>query len=113
MERLHSALDTGDQDTVIAITGVTLDVSGADSGPVTVTLELENAPDGDLALLIGPNTATVITEILPGVKATAKAGTLRTRGGEATATFTIEPGFRGLLRLDKEWNSKFKVCPKQ
>ena len=32
-------------DTVIAITGITLDVSKADSGPVTVTLALENADE--------------------------------------------------------------------
>ena len=103
-------------DTVIAITGVMLDVSEADSGPITVTLAMENATDGgedDLALLIGSDTVTVITEILPGVKVTAKMGTVRTRGGEATATFTINEGFKGLLRLDREWSSKFKVCPKQ
>ena len=84
----------GGVDAVVAITDIMLDVSEADSGPITVTLDLESAED-DLALLIGSDTGDVIAEILLGVKVTAKMATIRTRGGEVTATFTIEEGFTG------------------
>ena len=45
----------GMEDDVVAITGIMLDVSEADSGPITVTLDLESAEE-DLALLIGSDT---------------------------------------------------------
>ena len=103
--------ETGDA--VIAITDVTLDVSGADSGPITVTLKMEasTTPDADLALLIGPATMPVITEILPGVKATAKLGTIRTRGGTAEATFTIEPGFTGAFETGQRVEVEVQGLP--
>ena len=97
-------------DTVIAITGVTLDVSKADSGPVTVTLALENADD-DLALLVGSDMRTVITEVLPGVKVTAKMDTIRTRGGEAMATFTIEEGFTGAFEVEQRVEFEVQGLP--
>ena len=100
----------GAEDDVIAITGVTVDVSKADSGPVTVTLAMENAVD-DLALLVGPNMRTVITEILPGVKVTAKMDTIRTRGGEATATFTIDEGFTGAFEVGQRVDFEVQGLP--
>ena len=101
---------SGGTDTVVAITGVTLDVSKAGSGPVTVTLKLENA-DEDLALLVGSDTKNVFTEVLPGVKATVKMGTVRTRGGEATATFTIEEGFNGAFEVGQRMEFEVKGLP--
>ena len=101
---------SGTSDTIVAITGITLDVSEAASGPVTVELELENA-DEDLALLVGPNMRTVITEVLPGVKATAKMDTIRTRGGEAMATFTIEEGFTGAFEVGQRVEFEVKGLP--
>ena len=95
---------------LIAITGVTVDVSAAGSGPVTVTLALENAGN-NLALVIGSNTSTVITEILPGVKATAEMDTVRTRGGEAVATFTIEEGFPGALEVGQRVEFEVQGLP--
>ena len=87
-------------DAVIAITGIMLDVSEADSGPITVTLDLESADD-DLALLIGSDTGDVIAEILLGVKVTAKMDTIRTRGGEADSHVSqLTKDSRVLLRLD-------------
>ena len=87
-----------------------LDVSKAGSGPVTVTLALENA-DNDLALLVGSDTGTVITEVLPGVKATVEMDTVRTRGGEATATFTIEEGFSGAFEVGQRVEFEVKGLP--
>ena len=101
---------TGANDTVIAITGVTVDVSAAGSGPVTVTLALENSDD-NLALLIGSDTSTVITEILPGVKVTAEMDTVRTRGGEAVATFTIEEGFNGAFEVEQRVEFEVQGLP--
>ena len=101
---------SGGADTVVAITGVTLDVSKAGSGPVTVTLKLENAEE-DLALLVGSDTGTVFTEVLPGVKATVKMGTVRTRGGEATATFTIEEGFNGAFEVGQRVEFEVQGLP--
>ena len=88
------------EDTVVAIQDVTLNVSKA-SGPVSVTIEYTTAEDG-LVIDGGPTTMPVITAILPGVKATAKMGTARTRGtptGGVTATFTIEEGFKGAFMV--------------
>ena len=62
-------------------------------------------------LLTGPATGTVITEILPGVKATAKKGTVRTRGGAATATLTIEEGFKGAFEVGQKLEVEFKGIP--
>ena len=101
---------SGGTDDVVAITGVRLDVSGADSGPVTVTLSVENAED-DLALMIGSATMPVFTEILPGVKTTAKKDTVRTRGGEATATFTIDPGFKGAFEVGQKVEVEVEGIP--
>ena len=95
---------------LIAITGVTVDVSAAGSGPVTVTLALENEGN-NLALVIGSNTSTVITEILPGVKATAAMDTVRTRGGEAVATFTIEEGFSGAFEVGQRLEFEVQGLP--
>ena len=87
-----------------------VDVSAAGSGPITVTLALENAGD-NLALLIGSDTSTVITEILPGVKVTAKMDTIRTRGGEATATFTIQEGFKGAFEVGQRIEFEVQGLP--
>ena len=91
-----------------------LDVSEAGSGPVTVTLAMESATDGgedDLALLVGSDTGTVVTEVLPGVKATVKMGTVRTRGGEAMATFTIEEGFSGAFEVGQRVEFEVEGLP--
>ena len=105
---------TGTGDTVVAITGIMVDVSEADSGPVTVTLAMESSTVGgedDLALVVGSDTVTVITEILPGVKVTAKMGTVRTRGGEATATFTINEGFKGAFEVGQRVEFEVQGLP--
>ena len=87
-----------------------LDVSEADSGPITVTLDLESADD-DLALLIGSDTGDVIAEILLGVKVTAKMDTIRTRGGEAKATFTIKEGFTGAFEVEQRMEFEVQGLP--
>ena len=102
--------ETGMDDAVIAITGIMLDVSEADSGPITVTLELESAV-GDLALLIGSDTGDVIDEILLGAKVTAKMDTIRTRGGEAEATFTINEGFKGAFEVEQRIEFEVQGLP--
>ena len=71
---------------------------------------MENA-ENDLALLIGSDTGTVITEILPGVKVTAKMDTIRTRGGEAVATFTINEGFKGAFEVEQRIEFEVKGLP--
>ena len=68
------------------------------SGPITVTLSI--ARGTGIALLTGPNTKTVIGDILPGVmvEVDAKMGTVRTRGAGTPApstTVTLKPGFKG------------------
>ena len=81
---------------LVSIKGVQLDVSKA-SGPITVTVKIESG-DG-IAVFDGADSGTVITEILPGVKAAAKEDTIRTRGGQAEATFTLEEGFKGAFEV--------------
>ena len=77
---------------------------------MTVTLVLERT-DGGAALLIGPATIDVITEILPGVKATAKKDTVRTRGGEASATLTVAPGYKGAFETGQRVEVEFEGIP--
>ena len=72
---------------------------------------LRTDDEDDLALLIGSNTATVVNEILPGVKATAKKDTVRTRGGEAKATFTIEEGFTGAFEAGQRVEFEVQGLP--
>lgn len=80
----------------VTVRNVMLDVSGS-SGAVTVQVALESAEE-DLALLVGADTANVITEIQMGLTATAKmSDTVRTRGTPADgvdATLTIKEGFK-------------------
>ena len=94
------AVPGGSNDHIIQIQDVELDVSKAE-GPVTVTVMLESAENG-VAFLVGSDTMTVITEILPGVKVTAEPGTVRTRGTPllgVEAVFTIEEGFNGAFEV--------------
>ena len=65
----------------------------------------------DLALLIGSNTATVVNEILLGAKVTAKMDTVRTRGGEATAKFTINEGFTGAFEVEQRIEFEVQGLP--
>ena len=99
----------GSENQLISVSTINLDVSDA-TGPVTVTVEMERT-DGGAAILIGQDTMPVITEILPGVKATAKKGTVRTRGGEAGATFTIEPGFKGAFEVGQKVEFEVEGIP--
>ena len=100
-EKLHSELPRLLDNTIIAISGIKVDVSKADSGPVTVTLELENTATGAV-LVVGSDMGTVITEVIPGVKVSAKMDTIRTRGGSAEATFTIKEGFKGAFEVGQK-----------
>ena len=101
---------TGDMGAVIAITGIMVDVSEADSGPITATLDLESSPD-NLALLIGSDTGDVVAEILLGVKVKAEMGTVRTRGGEASAKFTITEGFTGAFEVGQRMEFEVQGLP--
>ena len=100
---------SGQNDQLISVSTLNLDVSDA-TGSVTVTVEMERT-DGGAAILIGLDTMPVIIEILPGVKATAKKETVRTRGGEATATFTIEPGFKGAFEAGQRVEFEVEGIP--
>ena len=68
--------------TTLVIRNVMLDVSGA-SGAVTVTAKAVSSDDTDFLRFDGPNTATVIDDIVVGVEAEAKTGTVRTRGTDS------------------------------
>ena len=97
--------------TFVSVTGVILDVSGGDPGPVTVTISgITNAPDG-FAVLAGPATVNVVNEIKLGVSAKGDPGTVRTRGGVGTATLTISEGFTGAFKNATELEVEVSGIP--
>ena len=108
---------TGSDDTVISITGVTLDVSEASADPVTVTLLLESSSAGgedDLALLVGLSSVNVINEVKLGMTAEADMGTIRTRGTDAKgimATLTLEESFKDAFMEGNLLDIKFSGIP--
>ena len=77
------------------------------SGPVTVMAEIESSDATDFLRFDGPSAGTVISDIVVGVDAEADAGTVRTRGGEATAELTLEESFKGAFMMgnDTSWRS--------
>ena len=90
-----------------------LDVSGA-SGPVTVTATIESSDDTDFLRFDGPNVGTVIDDILIGVEAEAKTGTVRTRGtdsGGETATLTLEEAYDGAFMMGNTLEIDFSGIP--
>ena len=97
----------------LLIQGVKLDVSGAD-GPVTVTVSI-TAGEGDFIRIDGDNTAMVISGIMVGVEASAKASTVRTRGtgaGGIMTSLTLEESFKGAFMDGNMVTVEFSGIPK-
>ena len=99
--------------TTLVIRNVMLDVSGA-SGPVTVTAEVESSNATDFLRFDGPNVGTVINDVVVGVEAEAKAGTVRTRGtgsGGITASLTLEESFKDAFMMGNMLEIEFSGIP--
>ena len=85
----------------LVIRGVMLDVSDA-SGTVTVTVKVASSDPTDFIRIDGPSSATVIEDILVGVKAKVDPEVVRTRGTGVdgiTASLTLEESFKGAFMM--------------
>ena len=83
----------------LVIRGVMLDVSDA-SGTVTVTVKVTSSDPTDFIRIDGPSSATVIEDILVGVKAKVDPEVVRTRGTDGTtASLTLEESFKGAFMM--------------
>ena len=73
--------------------------------------KIESSDATDFLRFDGPNVGTVIDDIVIGVEAEAKAGTLRTRGGEEMATLTLEEAYDGAFMMGNELEIDFSGIP--
>ena len=98
----------------LVIRGVMLDVSNA-SGTVTVTVKVTSSDPTDFIRIDGPSSATVIEDILVGVKAKVDPEVVRTRGTGVdgiTASLTLEESFKGAFMMGNMLEIESSGIPK-